>query len=270
MKFNGDLVKLKSTINENGLVILENFFKKKDVIFFKEKLWEIFDERKKKNKKVGNSGFIYLPNYFKECFELTRFFSDKRLNEIIVSLLGFDYVLLHAQAINVTNKFNSYFNQQQEVLRAGEWHIDTKSVNNVTLPPLTHLLVTFAIDDFKEDNGATHYVNGSNNFGYPPERNGKYKHDVMLLKAGDVCILDGRTWHRGGAPSNQSRWGAFTLFGPWWCKPYYRYWDFYDEKKILEIKKNKILERLFHFKSLTPDDENVTYTTLISSDPSKN
>jgi len=81
--------------------------------------------------------------------------------------------------------------------------------------------VIFMLDDFTEDNGATHVVPGSHLIGrHPdPEIDTNVKSIQACGPAGTALITDGRVWHGTGAnASNASRHAVLITF----CGPQFR------------------------------------------------
>lgn len=85
-------------------------------------------------------------------------------------------------------------------------HIDS----NKFIPGyLTGLVMTVALDDFTEENGATLYMPGSHQLENPPSEEAFVKHaQSTTRKAGDVLFFNPRVWHRAGQnKSNEIRYG---------------------------------------------------------------
>ena len=55
------------------------------------------------------------------------------------------------------------------------------------------------------------------------------------MSAGSIAIMDTSLWHTAGPPSKESRWSVFNMYGPWFVKPYFRYYDMFEEKKIMKL-----------------------------------
>ena len=64
------------------------------------------------------------------------------------------------------------------------------------------MLMTLALDDFTEENGATYYLPGSQNRSDAPSADEFYSNSVRVCrKAGDAIFFNPRVWH-AGAPNN--------------------------------------------------------------------
>ncbi len=88
-----------------------------------------------------------------------------------------------------------------------DMHIDTnKFIPNY----LTGLVMTVALDDFNEENGATLYMPGSHNLvNSPSEDTFVQNAQSTARKAGDVLFFNPRVFHRAGRNiSNETRYGV--------------------------------------------------------------
>ena len=72
--------------------------------------------------------------------------------------------------------------------------------------------------------------------------------------------MDTSLWHTAGPPGKKSRWSVFNMYGPWFVKPYFRYYDMFEEKKIMKF--SRLLHKLLHFGSNPPLNQNERLATL--------
>jgi ectoine hydroxylase-related dioxygenase (phytanoyl-CoA dioxygenase family) len=79
----------------------------------------------------------------------------------------------------------------------------------------------WAIDDFTEENGATHLLPGSHRDAPEPEDRFDYSKTVRaVMPAGSVCIFIGSVFHAGGANhSNRPRLGVAMEYCAGWVRP---------------------------------------------------
>ena len=78
---------------------------------------------------------------------------------------------------------------------------------SVRRPRIPFMVTTiWAFTDFTEQNGATRIVPGSHKFDHEPRKGEKVDHVPAEMKAGSVLIVNGGTWHCGGANNTQDEW----------------------------------------------------------------
>lgn len=76
------------------------------------------------------------------------------------------------------------------------------------------LLMTLAIDDFTEENGATYYLPGSHRSMEQPSEEDFYAGAVRVSrKAGDAAFFHPRAWHAGGSNNTKQPRRGCTVYG---------------------------------------------------------
>lgn len=112
-----------------------------------------------------------------------------------------------------------------------EIHTDTPR-----LVPEYHLslLMTLALDDFTEENGATWYLPGSHRSPDKPSEQDFYANAVRVCrKAGDAAFFHPRVWHAGGSnDTNETRVGCTLYACRSWMRQRFDYPRMLDERTV--------------------------------------
>jgi ectoine hydroxylase-related dioxygenase (phytanoyl-CoA dioxygenase family) len=108
---------------------------------------------------------------------------------------------------------------------SGGWHVDSPITQiPEPLPNFTlSIQSAWMLDDFTEDNGATHVVRGSHTTQRKPPagRDGLPDEVVLEGPAGSLAIWLSQTWHRHGANvTDAPRCGVIVQYGRSWVKPF--------------------------------------------------
>ena len=78
---------------------------------------------------------------------------------------------------------------------------------SVKRPRIPFMVTTiWAFTDFTDDNGATRIVPGSHRFDHEPRKGEDVEHIAAEMPAGSVLIVNGGTWHCGGANTTADDW----------------------------------------------------------------
>lgn len=107
----------------------------------------------------------------------------------------------------------------------GGWHVDSPLTHvPEPLPNFTLSLQTaWMLDDFHDENGATHAARGSHlSLRRPHSATVADEDDIALEgRAGSVAIWLSQTWHRHGAnATDAARRGVIIQYGRCWVKPF--------------------------------------------------
>jgi len=78
---------------------------------------------------------------------------------------------------------------------------------SVKRPRIPFMVTTiWAFTDFTDENGATRIVPGSHKFDHEPRKGQQIEHIPAEMKAGSVLVVNGGTWHCGGANTSKDEW----------------------------------------------------------------
>jgi len=102
--------------------------------------------------------------------------------------------------------FTSTFLRPEDHPTACNIHVDSpRFISNFH----SGIIMTLALDDFTEENGATYYLPGSHKSEKAPDEKEFYDNSVRVVrKAGDVVFFSNRVYHAGGGnQTNQTRHG---------------------------------------------------------------
>ena len=191
---------IKPQVTSDLLIKVKSYFKKQKSIKFKG-----LPKRDSKDLRVYN-----LPQKDKLFIDLLSSYS---LEKIFKPKLNDEFYrwLPDDKPNYILNSFNARSSGYKLDL-----HID--SIIPFTGPKPISYIILFVLEDMYEKNGSTIVVPGSHQSGRFTNREfTNYK--IVNAKAGDVLMLDSRTWH--GTTENktsESRWLINAVFSCWWFK----------------------------------------------------
>jgi len=253
---------------EKGYFLLKNLFTQNDVQRLKSAADEALNNFKEKEGKINNNS-IFINNAFLYNNIFLEVVSNEYICQIVEKSIGERITLTNSSLANVTliegNDSGGVF--------GGTWHTDSRYVQRgkVRLNHGFSYLVIICIDDFKDQNSSTKFVNGSHLFNEKPERvlNEKlYEIKRIDGKAGDVFILDSGIWHKAGEPTQGSRWGLISYYTPWYFKPYYRFSEMFDKEQIKLFTDRQI--NLMHLTTTPPISQFERMNTYITPESFRN
>jgi len=248
---------LQKNLNEirvKGITYLKNEFKPNESIKIVSKLDKIALKLKlKKSENIRNNS-QFIPNPFRHDPYFLKFVYHKKVDEIMKNLIEESYVLLDSTAIN--RKKNALQRLKED--SGTSWHTDTAYLKNKKVKKGLMYLVIYMFEDFTKNTSSTLYVPGSFKKNLKPIRNFNYKSNSLEGTQGTIVVMDAAMWHKSGKASNKSRWSMFNLYGPWFHKPYFDYYNMMKNKKKLKIPKK--IKKLLHFNSTPPLNDEVRLT----------
>jgi len=250
--------KLIEVIRKDGLVIIPSIYSTQQCKQFVLSCEDLKKQLCKKNFNIVSEETIFIINYFRHNKNLLKLIWNPLLDIILRELIDQDYVLAASNLINKTLSNNKVFNDATSPGK--DWHTDSRIVGGKRLAEGFSYQVIVMLEDFCSDNGATQYVPGSHLTRSVPKRNGTYDFKRIEGRAGSIVVMDSGTWHRSGPASNRSRWGVFSLYTPWFMKPYYRYPEMLGNKLGDELSPH--LRQILHYESTPPLNEEERLATL--------
>ncbi len=244
-------------IKKIGLTKIPNLIPHKKCEHLKNVSLSIIDKLKKSknnlssHNQVINSPFRYNRGFYKLLY-------NKKLDLILKKLLDEDYVLINSNVIN--RKLD--LSIKRKVREIGDtWHTDSPKIGKRKLQNGIRYIVVILLDQFQENNSSTLYIPKSHLKNSNPERHKNYQGKKILGKAGDAIIFDSNLWHKGGESTENNRVSLFSLYGPWWIKPYFNYEKMLGKKNTKSLAKN--IKKILHLYSSPPKNIEERLNTVI-------
>ena len=252
-----DVETIVKGLQESGLVILQNLFSKEEARFYIERLDNQLEDRIQKSDYCGNNNNQVLDNYFQEDPELLSLIYQEITDKVMRRMIDDDYVLISPSARNRRLMQKEFGSKTSGI----GWHTDARFIGGQGIRPSLSYMSIICLDDFGKKNGATHYIPNSHlRYKRPEDRDAELPFEYMQAKQGDMVIFDTALWHRVGEASEDSRWGVFNTYGPWFMKPYHRFSEMFSQEDAATF--SPIIRQLLHFDSLPPKDHNESMITL--------
>ena len=254
-----DASRLASRVISDGLVVLENVFDQEYCDKYKQILDDVLSNRIDSNSYCGNNENQVLDNYFLDNHSLLNLIYQDITDKVMRLLIDDDYVLISPSA---RNRRILDIKQFGKPTSGHGWHTDSRFIQSGKgLNPSLCYMTIICIEDFGADNGATHYIPKSHSlYKRPEDRDADLEFEIISAKKGSLVIFDTALWHRVGPVSSKSRWGVFNTYGPWFMKPYHRFYDMFNQEESSKFP--QIIRQLLHFNSITPLDHNERMATL--------
>lgn len=244
-------------LQENGVVILQNLFSKEEAELYKERLNKQLDDRINKSEFCGNNTNQVLDNYFQNDHELLNLIYQEVTDKVMRRMIDDDYVLISPSARNRRLMQKKFGRKTSGV----GWHTDSRFIGGQGIRPSLCYMSIICLDEFGKNNGATHYVPNSHlRYMRPQDRDAEFPFEYMEAKQGDMVLFDTALWHRVGDASENSRWGVFNTYGPWFMKPYHRFNEMFLDEDVATF--SPIIRQLLHFDARPPKDHNESMITL--------
>ncbi len=180
-------------INRDGFTLLKNVFSSEDCQIANQKIDEVYQEQ---IREVGGEDYlksIHDHDNVRALFIYDDFFLRFINNELILSicqrLFGQKFILYQQ---------NSPINRPYSKHYGSAWHRDLPHQHFVPSRPIS-ISVVICLDDFTEENGGTHVLNGSHKHEIFPSENYCKKNDIQIIaNAGDALFFDSLLFHKAG------------------------------------------------------------------------
>ena len=187
------MYKYEKKFKENGYLVVNNFFKKKEINKISNALAKIENAELKKNKAY----FYGKNNQFRRSYNLIG-------KNIIFSKLILDNYFINNLMFKLFNR-NTYHDKfylssmQSNLLFSGAekqiWHIDSNLPEPIPRW-LTRVQVAIAIDNFTNNNGSTELGLKTHINPKHPRNEEPRKKKKIICKKGSLIIWHGNLWHR--------------------------------------------------------------------------
>lgn len=210
-----DVPRWVAEIRQKGYVIVENFLSKEEVATIRNAFLNEVPTVKMPSLGDDTGLTIRGHNLLAKTRSCDFVYLDERLRQTVRGILGRDGQL------NITTLFDLKPGAKKQVLHQddGIWS-QGGNFGDAGVPrphPSFLLNALFAIDDFDEENGATHLVPYShlwhdrNPLGPKIREEQQVETIQAVMKAGSVVFWEGAMWHAGGAnlSKDRSRLGLF-------------------------------------------------------------
>lgn len=251
-----------SALRSEGLALVPGVFTSDECADITARLEAVLKQREAAGIFVGNARYQVLYNYFMEDRTLLPMLAPDLVDQVMRLMIDDDYVLISPSARN--RQLRNDMNVDSPTSGVG-WHVDTRRIGGpepAVLRPSPIYFAILALDDLGPANGATHYVPASHlRYQRPMDRDATPDGSRILeASAGSLIFMDSALWHKVGEASPSRRWMLFTMYGPWFMKPYFDFTSMFtaDEAQVLSPR----LRQALHFDSHPPRDHREGTITL--------
>lgn len=136
-------------------------------------------------------------------------FANQKFMDALEVLAALPILTHYFRGKFILNSFGGVINTRENFSYVGQVHRDLRSFSD-GFPLMANILVM--LDDFTEQNGATHFLSGSHNEHQKPSNDVFFKNSQRAIgKAGDVVVFDSNLWHAAGVNQTDAHRRALTL-----------------------------------------------------------
>ncbi len=250
---------------EDGFAVAGGIFPPEKCASYVEKFEDLLSRRFDEDQNIGNESSQVVRNYFLDIPEAMEFFDNDLADQVMRILIDDDYTLTSSSARNkqIRNEFSN-----PDITGGVGWHTDGRYLRGQLINPSLTYYCVYLLQDFTEQNGATHYVPGSSKWTQRVPRDAEFDYKIFEAPAGSVLFFDSGIVHRAGPAGSLPRWGVWSLFSPWFIKPYNDFVSFYSADEVEHFSPR--LRQLFHISSQPPkrgEDHNLATLERVRQAP---
>ena len=198
----------------NGWCLLEGIIPAEEVALVRKSVEVTVEEHQNK---AAPDGIGHLPGLIRFDQSLAPYLADKRILEIVETLIG-----EHLRISFTTAQINFPGNERQEW--HADWPFNQRTAGHVPAPypdAVMHVTSLWMLSSFTKENGGTLIVPGSHRANSNPSGpNGidpcsPYPTEMQVTgSAGSVVVFDSRLWH-AAAPNYSQRQRTMELLALW-------------------------------------------------------
>lgn len=238
---------IAENILTNGFDVVESVMPVATCEHYVEAFERLLLERHAQGYNIGNSTSQVVRDYFLDVKDAVEFIDNDFVDGVMRDLIDDDYTLTSTTARN--KQIRPEFESSDRTGGVG-WHTDSRYIRKQLIQPALTYYCVYLLQDFTLENGATQYVPESFRWPERVDRNADFEFESVIAPAGSVLFFDSGLVHRAGIATELPWWGIFSLFSPWFVKPYSDYASHYSPEE--QDKLNPRLHQLLHFDSLPP------------------
>lgn len=222
-------------LDRKGFTVISDYFTPEEIKACKSDINKAFEGGKYPHHITSSASSFHIHNFFLYGESLRQILFGEKMQQIHKNFYSVNYTLRNAVAssiqINREIKDNLIHNPI-----GSAWHRDTPqfynrnnishALNNgitfqviIALDPTNHANSTKAMPGSHLDTFLEHKLDDSRLIKFTET----YGIQDMILKSGDIAIIDDNLFHKAGIATDDSRWLLFCSYTPWYIKPYFDY-----------------------------------------------
>ncbi|MGC1479419.1 MAG: phytanoyl-CoA dioxygenase family protein [Chthoniobacterales bacterium] len=236
-----DIAKIEEEIRGPGYAVVDGLLTVEEIAALRSALLEVIDEDYEAWKDAPGKGKYYVPELVTYGSKMVSLLKNSKMLAIFRRLLGEDCILY---------SYSTAVMPAGEEIGASKIHVD----DHFFIPNwYNRIVLTLALDEFTEANGATLHLPGSQSMAEKPSEEEFHAGAVRLTRpAGSGVFFDPRNWHAGGAnTTDRIRCGLAVVACRKFVKPRFQYHEI-AKKSLPEAELDSGLRRFLGFESWPP------------------